>query len=84
MKSLPKSKLDQVVVGSNMLRITHLAHRRSYLVITCPNLHENQKLLLGKSAPIWVYLIWHQYIILPIVSFIYLYFPLFGFIYPYL
>ena len=40
MKSLPKSKLGQVVVGSNMLRITHLAHRRSYLVITCPNLHE--------------------------------------------
>ena len=39
MKSLPKSKLGQVVVGSNMLRITHLVHR-SYLVITCPNVHE--------------------------------------------
>ena len=36
MKSWPKVKLGQVQVGS----ITHLAHRKSYLVIICPNAHE--------------------------------------------
>ena len=36
-------KLGQVQVGSNIAqndRITHLAHRKSYLVIGCPNSHE--------------------------------------------
>ena len=40
MQNLPKSKLGQVVVRSNMLRITPLTHWRSYLVINCPNVHE--------------------------------------------
>ena len=40
MKSGPKVKLGQVQVGSKLLRITHLAHRKSYLVIICPNSHE--------------------------------------------
>ena len=39
MKSLPKSKLDQVVVGSNIAH-NRLAHRKSYLVIIDPNSHE--------------------------------------------
>ena len=40
MKSWPKVKLGQVQVGSKLLRITHLVHRKSYLVIICPNSHE--------------------------------------------
>ena len=51
MKSWPNVKLGKVQVGSNiakrdlksaqtLLRITHLAHRKSYLVIICPNSHE--------------------------------------------
>ena len=46
MKSWPKVKLGQVQVGSNiaqihtLLRITHLANRKSYLVIIGPNSHE--------------------------------------------
>ena len=42
MKSLPKVKLGQVQVGSNIAQnhSYHLAHRRSYLVIICPNTHE--------------------------------------------
>ena len=38
MKSLPKVKLGQVQVGSNIAQ--NLAHRKSYLVIICPNSHE--------------------------------------------
>ena len=42
MKSWPKVKLGQVQVGSNIAQnhSSNLAHRKSYLVIICPNSHE--------------------------------------------
>ena len=40
MKIWPKVKLGQVQVGSTLLRITLLAHGKSYLIIICLNSHE--------------------------------------------
>ena len=40
MQIWPKVKLGQVQVGSNIAKITHLAHRKSYMVIIGPNSHE--------------------------------------------
>ena len=41
MKSWPKVKLGQVQVGSNIAQNhLYIAHRKSYLVIICPNSHE--------------------------------------------
>ena len=39
MKSWPNAKLSQFQVGSNIAQ-NHSAHRKSYLVIICPNSHE--------------------------------------------
>ena len=39
MKSWPKVKLGQVQVSSNIAQNHYLAHRKSYLVIICPNSH---------------------------------------------
>ena len=75
-------KLGQVQVGSNqMLRITRLAHRKSYLVIICPNLHEKLT-----KIEIWFYLPLFGYKIpvLSIFSLTYLYLPLFTYIWLYL
>ena len=43
MKSSPRSKLVSSWESvRTLLRITHLAHRKSYLVIVCPNSHEKR------------------------------------------
>ena len=72
MQSWPKVNSGQVGVGSNIVQNTHLASRKSYLIIIFPNLYEK----LTKDIPF-----------LPIFILMYLYssyLALFTYIYPYL
>ena len=88
-------KLTKSLIRSNssryrtLLRITHLAHRKSYLVIICPNSHEKLTKSEIRSS---YYLLQFGFIYLfgPIIPFVsifsltYLHLPLFTYIWLYL
>ena len=85
MKSSQKSKLGKVGVGSNLLRITHLTSRKSYLFIIYPNSHDKLSNRLGKVIMFPLFGFIYSYFA-PIYHFgpdlvMYLYFPIFSFIY---
>ena len=50
---LPKVKLVRVESVGTFLRITRLAHRKSYLVISCPNAHVKLTKIIIRSSWSW-------------------------------
>ena len=64
-----------------LLRITHLAHRKSYLVIICPN--STFQVIICSNLVLST-LIWPKILFLSIFSLTYLYLPLFTYIWLYL
>ena len=67
-----------------LLRITHIAHRKSYLVIICPNSHEKLTKSVIRSllfSPIWLY---QRLPFLSIFTYIYLNLAVFRLNCPYL
>ena len=90
MKSLPKSQLGKVGVGRTLLRITHLASRKSYLFIVCPIWHEKlTKSEIRQSHYVSLFGFIYSYFAPiyhfgPDLSLVDLYFLIFSFIYLYL